>query len=60
VAGKRPFSKPRSRDESQSPEARFPQLTEEPRPWEVRVPEMLSQAVHACLEKDPRDRPTAR
>jgi eukaryotic-like serine/threonine-protein kinase len=60
VAGKRPFSKPRSRDESDSPEARFPQLTEEPRPWEVRVPETLSQAVHACLEKDPRDRPTAR
>jgi hypothetical protein len=26
----------------------------------VRVPETLSQAIHACLEKDPRDRPTAR
>jgi eukaryotic-like serine/threonine-protein kinase len=60
VAGRRPFPKPRSRDDSDPPEMRFPQLTEEPRPWRVRVPEALSQAIHACLRKDPDDRPTAR
>ncbi len=60
VAGRRPFDKPRSRDDSDPPELRFPQLTEEPRPWPGRVPEPLSRAIHACLEKNPRDRPTAR
>ena len=60
VAGRRPFSKPRSRDDSDAFELRFPQLTEEPRPWPVRVPESLSQAIHACLQKHPDDRPTAR
>jgi serine/threonine protein kinase len=60
VAGRRPFDKPRSRDDSDPPELRFPQLTEEPRPWPGRVPESLSRAIHACLEKNPRDRPTAR
>jgi eukaryotic-like serine/threonine-protein kinase len=60
VAGRRPFSKPRSRDDLDRPELRFPQLTEEPRPWPVLVPESLSQAIHACLQKDPDDRPTAR
>ncbi len=60
VAGRRPFSKPRSRDDSDPPELRFPQLTEEPRPWPVRVPESLAQAIHACLQKHPDDRPTAR
>jgi eukaryotic-like serine/threonine-protein kinase len=60
VAGRRPFSKPRSRDDSDPPELRFPQLTEEPRPWPVRVPESLSHAIHACLQKHPDDRPTAR
>jgi serine/threonine protein kinase len=60
VAGRRPFPKPRSRDDSDPPEMRFPQLTEEPRPWPVRVPEAVSHAIHACLRKDPDDRPTAR
>jgi eukaryotic-like serine/threonine-protein kinase len=60
VAGRRPFDKPRSREDSDPPELRFPQLTEEPRPWPGRVPEPLSRAIHACLEKNPRDRPTAR
>jgi eukaryotic-like serine/threonine-protein kinase len=60
VAGRRPFDKPRSRDDSDPPELRFPQLTEEPRRWPGRVPEPLSRAIHACLEKNPRDRPTAR
>lgn len=60
AAGRRPFPKPHSRHDSDAPELRFPQLTEEPRPWPVRVPESLSQAIHACLQKDPDDRPTAR
>jgi eukaryotic-like serine/threonine-protein kinase len=60
VAGRRPFPKPRSRDDADPVEARFPQLTEEPRPWPVRVPEALSHASHACLQKDPDNRPTAR
>jgi serine/threonine protein kinase len=60
VAGRRPFPKPRSRDDSDPPDARFPQLTEEPRAWPVRVPEPLSHAIQACLHKDPDDRPTAR
>jgi serine/threonine protein kinase len=60
VSGSRPFSKPRSRDDFDAPELRFPQLTEEPRPWPVRVPESLSRAIHACLQKHPDDRPTAR
>jgi eukaryotic-like serine/threonine-protein kinase len=60
VAGRRPFPKPRSRDDADPVEARFPQLTEEPRPWPVRVPEALSHAIHACLQKDPDNRPTAR
>ena len=60
VAGRRPFPKPRSRNDADPAEARFPQLTEEPRPWPVRVPEALSHAIHACLQKDPDDRPTAR
>jgi serine/threonine protein kinase len=59
VAGRRPFSKPRSLDDGDPPEARFPQLTEQPRPWPVRVPDPLSDAIQACLRKDPDDRPTA-
>jgi eukaryotic-like serine/threonine-protein kinase len=59
VAGKPPFPKPRSRDDSADPEERFPQLTEEPRPWPVRVPAPLSDAILACLRKDPAARPAA-
>jgi serine/threonine protein kinase len=59
VAGKLPFSRPRTREEDAPLEDRFPQLVEEPRPWPVRVPEPLSEAVLACLCPDPDDRPTA-
>ena len=59
IAGRLPFSRPRSRDDHDPPEDRFPQLTEEPRPWPVRVPEPLSEAVMGCLRKDPEARPTA-
>jgi serine/threonine-protein kinase len=59
VAGTVPFSRPRPSDDADLPEERFPQLTEDPRPWPVRVPEPLSEAILACLRKDPHDRPTA-
>lgn len=60
VAGTVPFRKPRKRDEDAPLEDRFPQLEDEPRPWPRRVPEPLSGAIMACLEKDPARRPTAR
>lgn len=60
VAGRRPFAKPRTRDADAPLEDRFPQLEDEPRPWPRPVPEALSEAILACLEKDPARRPTAR
>jgi serine/threonine protein kinase len=59
VAGKHPFRRPRRRDEDAPLEDRFPQLEDEPRPWPVAVPGALSEAILACLEKDPARRPTA-
>jgi eukaryotic-like serine/threonine-protein kinase len=59
VAGRLPFRRPRTREEDASLEERFPQLVDEPRAWPRRVPEPLSHAIMACLEKDPDDRPTA-
>ncbi len=60
VAGQRPFSKPRSRDDEDPVADRFPQLTEAPRPWPRPVPVALAAAILACLEKDPANRPSAR
>ena len=60
VAGQRPFPRPETTDDDAPLEVRFPQLVEEPRPWPVRVPPELSDAVLATLEKDPAQRPTAR
>jgi serine/threonine protein kinase len=60
VAGVTPFRRPRSREEGAPLEDRFPQLEDDPRPWPRRVPEALSEAILACLEKDPARRPTAR
>jgi serine/threonine protein kinase len=59
VAGKLPFRRPRSRQEDAPLEDRFPQLEDEPRPWPRPVPAALSDAILACLEKDPARRPTA-
>ena len=59
VAGQRPFRKPASTDADVDPEERFPQLVEEVRPWPVRVPAVLSEAILSCLRPDPAERPTA-
>jgi eukaryotic-like serine/threonine-protein kinase len=59
IAGKRPFPRPGSSDDDAPLEVRFPQLVEEPRPWPVRVPPELSDAVMATLAKDPAERPKA-
>ena len=59
IAGKLPFSRPRTRDDDAPLEGRFPQLYEEPWPWPVRVPPALDEAVMACLRADPAERPTA-
>jgi len=59
VAGRLPFRRPRTRDEHAPLEDRFPQLEDEPRAWRRPVPQALSEAILACLRKDPAERPTA-
>jgi eukaryotic-like serine/threonine-protein kinase len=59
VAGRLPFRRPRTRDKDGPLEDRYPQLEDEPLDWRVPVPAALSEAVLACLEKDPARRPTA-
>jgi serine/threonine protein kinase len=59
VAGQRPFTKPRSQEDDDPVEDRFPQLIEEPRTWPRRVPAALADAILACLEKAQADRLTA-
>jgi eukaryotic-like serine/threonine-protein kinase len=58
IAGKPPFRRGVSADDAPV-EERFPQLVDEVRPWPVRVPPPLSEAVLACLEPDANLRPTA-
>ena len=50
VEGRRPFPDDGSR---------FPQLRSDPLPLSRRVPEPLADAVRACLERRPEDRPAA-
>jgi serine/threonine protein kinase len=59
LAGRLPFKRPRPREDDAPLEERYPQLVDEPRAWPRRVPEPLSHAIMACLEKRPADRPTA-
>ena len=59
VTGQRPFPKPAVREPDSDPELRFPQLTEEPRPWPLPVPRDLAKLILACLRRAPEDRPTA-
>ena len=40
-----------AREEDASLKERFPQLVDEPRAWPRRVPEPLSHAIMACLER---------
>ena len=59
VAGVRPFSKPLSREDGAPAEERYPQLVEDVRPWPVRVPAELADAIVSCLRRDPAARPRA-
>lgn len=59
IVGEPPFGRARSKDSDAPLEERFPQLTEEPRPWPSRVAPDLAESVSACLRKDPDERPTA-
>ena len=59
VAGELPFRRPRSREDGAPLEDRFPQLEDAPRAWPVPVPGALSEAILACLRRDPAERPTA-
>jgi eukaryotic-like serine/threonine-protein kinase len=60
IAGAQPFSRPAARNDDAPLEQRFPQLVEDPRPWPVRVPQELGDAVLATLRRDPAERPSAR
>jgi serine/threonine protein kinase len=59
VAGQPPFRRRRTRDEGAALEDRYPQLEDDPRPWRRPVPQALSDAILACLRKDPAERPSA-
>jgi serine/threonine protein kinase len=59
VAGRPPFRRPRTRDAGAALEDRYPQLEDEPYAWRRPVPEALSDAILACLQKDPAERPSA-
>jgi eukaryotic-like serine/threonine-protein kinase len=58
IAGETPFP-PGTSDDGARVGERFAQLEQPPRPWPVRGAPELSEAVHACLLKDPLERPTA-
>ena len=59
IVGAIPFPRGSPKDTDAPLEDRFPQLTEEPRPWPEDVPRALAESVSACLRKDPDERPTA-
>lgn len=59
ITGQTPFGGARTKDPGAPLEDRFPQLTDEPRPWPAHVPADLAGSVSACLRKEPDERPTA-
>jgi serine/threonine protein kinase len=59
VAGQPPFRRRRTRDEGAALEDRYPQLEDDPRPWRRPVPQALSDAILACLRREPAERPSA-
>ncbi|MDQ4049814.1 MAG: serine/threonine protein kinase, partial [Actinomycetota bacterium] len=59
IVGQTPFGGGRPKDADAPLEERFPQLADEPRPWPAHVPSDLTEAVSACLRKDPDERPSA-
>ena len=56
ITGKRPFRK--GVRDSPTLEERFPQLTEQPSDLPARVPAALAESIMACLEHEPRARPS--
>ena len=59
VTGRRPFPRPKSRDDGDPLQTRFPQLVREPRDPGPKVPRLLKDALMPTLRADPHDRPTA-
>lgn len=59
IVGEPPFGRAKSKSADAPLEDRFPQLTEEPRPWPAHVAPDLAESVSACLRKEPDERPTA-
>lgn len=57
IAGRLPFP---AASEGGPPEARFPQLVNEPVPFSKDVPPVLAEPILSCLEKRPEHRPSAR
>lgn len=58
ISGDLPFSEWPPKEE-RDPLVKYPQLTKEPRPLPVTVPEPVAEPVMACLDPDPSGRPTA-
>jgi serine/threonine protein kinase len=59
VTGRRPFPRPRSTEDGEPLEVRFPQLTQPPREPGPQVPEPLAGALMPTLRADPAERPSA-
>ena len=59
VTGDLPFPRDRGAGRSDDPEARFPQLVDEPRPMPRSVPAPLEELILETLRKEPAQRPSA-
>jgi serine/threonine protein kinase len=58
VAGRLPFDRKVVKDEPE-PVSRYPQLVQEPVPFDDRVPPVFAEAVMQCLSHEPSQRPNA-